>query len=420
MHALLASGDCAMAAVLVGSVFISSPDAARSKVLLFQLISVAPFAIVAPLVGPTVDRMPGGRRIVVQITAIVRAVLLLLMIPSVDSVLLFPLVFGMMIMQKTYAVSKSALVPLVVRDDAELVEANSKLGVIAGVIAALVVGPMVALGHVASALALIPGAVLCVCAAAQARRLPRDPVTTGPVLAEEKEEMRSIGILISAGGMVLIRASVGFLTFLLLFYLRSTYGLGSLAVAVAGGALGSVLGNLAAPAIRRKLPEEVMLIGALASIAIAGLFTALIGGLGSAVVLSFAVNSSASIGRMAFESIVQRDAPDANQGRVFAQYETRFQLSWVLAGVIPVLFTMPGQVGYLIVGLMGVFGTASAVVGIRAEHAGRPLPPTLTARARQTLRKEVARRRQARSVDEVADLPPGAPLPPPKPGDKRR
>ena len=143
------------------------------------------------------------------------------MIPSVDSVLLFPLVFGMMIMQKTYAVSKSALVPLVVRDDAELVEANSKLGVIAGVIAALVVGPMVGLGHVASALALVPGRRCASCAAAQARRLPRDPVTTGPVPVEEKEEMRSIGILISAGGMVLIRASVGFLSFQLLFYLRA-------------------------------------------------------------------------------------------------------------------------------------------------------------------------------------------------------
>ena len=170
-----------------------------------------------------------------------------------------------------------------------------------------------------------------------------------------------------------------------------------------------MLGNLAAPAIRRKLSEELMLIGALAMIAITGVFTALIGGLGSAVVLSFAVNAAASIGRMAFESIVQRDAPDANQGRVFAQYETRFQLSWVLAGVIPVLFTMPGQVGYLIVGLMGVFGTVSAVVGIRAEHAGRPLPPTLTARARQTLRKEVARRRQARGVDERRRPPNGRP-----------
>ena len=75
--------------------------------------------------------------------------------------------------------------------------------------------------------------------------------------------MRSIGILIAAGGMALIRASVGFLTFQLLFYLRATYGLGSLGIAVVGGALGSVLGNLAAPALRRRVTEELMLIGSL-------------------------------------------------------------------------------------------------------------------------------------------------------------
>ncbi len=301
-------------------------------------------------------------------------------------------------------------------------EANSKLGVIAGVVAAIAIGPLTGLGHLASALALVPGAALCVAAAVRARQLPRDPVTTGPVQADEKEEMRSIGILVAAGGMALIRASVGFLTFLLLFYLRSTYGLGSLGVAVAGGALGSVLGNLAAPVIRRKASEELMLIASLALIAATGLLTALVGGLISAVVLSFAVNAAASVGRMAFESIVQRDAPDANQGRVFAQYETRFQLSWVLAGMVPVLFTMPGQVGYLIVGLIATFGTVTAVVGARAERAGRPLPPTLTARARQTLRKEVARRRRARRAghDEFDVLEPGSPLPPPRPGDKRR
>lgn len=417
-----------MAAVLVGSVFISSPDAARSKVLLFQLISVAPFAILAPLIGPSLDRIPGGRRFVVQLTALARAVLLLLMIPNVDNVLLFPLVFGMMILQKTYSVSKSALVPLVVRDDEELVEANSKLGVIAGVVAAIAIGPLTGLGHIASALALVPGATLMVFAALNARKLPRDPVATLPADADEKEEMRSIGILIAAAGMALIRASVGFLTFLLLFYLRSAYGLGALGIAVVGGAIGAVLGNVVAPVIRRRgVPEELMLIGSLALIAVTGLIAALIGGLGSAVLLSFAVNAAGSIGRMAFESTVQRDAPDANQGRVFAQYESRFQLSWVLAGVVPVLFTMPGQVGYLIVGLMGVFGTASAVVGARAERAGRPLPPTLTARARQTLRKEVTRRRRARALsqppsvdDDLEPLEPGSPLPPPKPGQKRR
>src|SRR6185437_5359006 len=112
--------------------------------------------------------------------------------------------------------------------------------------------------------------------------------------------------------------------------------------------------------------------------------------------------------------------------RVFAQYETRFQLSWVLAALVPTLFTLPGQIGFLIVGLIGVFGTMSAIVGTRAARAGQAAPPTLTARARQTLRKEVARRRQARGErvervdEELPLLPPGSPLPPPKPGDKRR
>ena len=45
---------------------------------------------------------------------------------------LFPLVFAALVLQKTYLVSKQALVPSVVRTEADLVEANSKLGVIAG------------------------------------------------------------------------------------------------------------------------------------------------------------------------------------------------------------------------------------------------------------------------------------------------
>ena len=107
------------------------------------------------------------------------------------------------------------------RTDEELVEANSKLGVIAGVVAAIAIGPLTGLGHVASGLALVPGAALFIVAAMQARLPAREPVTVGPVQEVEKEEMRSIGILLAAGGMALIRASVGFLTFNLLFFLRA-------------------------------------------------------------------------------------------------------------------------------------------------------------------------------------------------------
>jgi hypothetical protein len=115
-------------------------------------------------------------------------------------------------------------------------------------------------------------------------------------------------------------------------------------------------------------------------IAVAGFVAAITGGLGMAIVLAFVVNFSGSVGRLAFDSIVQRDAPDANQGRAFAQFETRFQLAWVLAGLPPVAFTLPGSVGFLVVGLIGAAATAIYVEGRRRGRHGRarhgqPLPP---------------------------------------------
>ena len=75
-HALMTAGDVAMVVSLAGSLFFSiSPDAARSKVLLYLLVSFAPFAVVAPLIGPFIDKAPGGRRLIIQLTAVGRALL---------------------------------------------------------------------------------------------------------------------------------------------------------------------------------------------------------------------------------------------------------------------------------------------------------------------------------------------------------
>jgi len=54
---------------------------------------------------------------------------------------------------------------------------------------------------------------------------------------------------------------------------------------------------------------------------------------------------------------VQRDAPDANFGRSFARFETRFQLVWVAGAAIPVVFPIPGGVGMALiaVGCGGAF-----------------------------------------------------------------
>jgi hypothetical protein len=416
----MALGDAAMYGALAGSVFLSlTPDAQRSKVLLYLLVSAAPFAVVAPAIGPTVDRIPGGRRMVVQITAVGRALVYVVMIFHVRDLLLYPLVFAALVLQKTYAVSKSALVPSVVHRDQELVEANSKLSLISGVVGAVGIGPLALMGKLTSTVPLMLGVALFMAGTISARRLPRDVVASKPALRQEKVELRSAGIRLAAGAMMLIRASIGFLTFHLLFWLRKDFGLAAFGAAAGASALGSMAGNVIAPRLRQSLRERKMLVGALAVIAVAGCLAAFTSGLATAIVLAFVVNFSGAVGRLAFDSIVQRDAPDANQGRAFAQFEARFQLAWVLAGLPPVAFTLPGWMGFFTVGVIGLFAMVTYLAGSKAVRAGRPIPPSLTQRARRSVATEVRRRRSAAPAEKDRKrLPPpsgrAAPAPSPR------
>jgi MFS family permease len=236
-------------------------------------------------------------------------------------------------------------------------------------------------------------------------------VASKPAPKQEKVELRSAGIRLAAGAMVLIRASIGFLTFHLLFWLRKDFGLAAFGAAAGASALGSMAGNLLAPRLRQSLRERRMLVGALAVIALAGFLAAFTSGLPTAIVLAFVVNFSGAVGRLAFDSIVQRDAPDANQGRAFAQFEARFQLAWVLAGLPPVAFTLPGWIGFFVVGVIGLFAMVTYLAGSKAVRAGKPVPPSLTQRATRSVATEVRRRRSSpRSGPKTAS----APLPPPR------
>ena len=78
-------GDAVMLVALADSLFFSiDPTAARGKVLLFLVVSFAPFVVLAPLIGPVIDRMAGGRRLVIQIVAVARVVLSLLIARFID------------------------------------------------------------------------------------------------------------------------------------------------------------------------------------------------------------------------------------------------------------------------------------------------------------------------------------------------
>ena len=141
-HGLMVAGDTAVAVALAGSLFFDiTPDAARWRIALYLLLTVAPFAVVAPMVGPALDRMKGGRRMVLLGSAIGRAVVCAIMIRDVDTLLLFPEAFLLLVFSKSYAVSKAALVPTVVHNDDELLEANAKLTLIGAIVGFIVMVP---------------------------------------------------------------------------------------------------------------------------------------------------------------------------------------------------------------------------------------------------------------------------------------
>src|SRR5829696_2337269 len=182
-HAAMIGGDAVMLVALADSLFLSiDPTAARSRVLLFLVVSFAPFLVIAPLIGPVIDRAAGGRRTVIQLVAGARVLLAVLMALSIDSLTLFPLVFAALVLQKTYLVSKQALVPSVVRSDAELVEANSKLGVIAGItgFAAVIPAALLQATPLRGWGTLLYSGVVFAYGLLSARRLPADVVAAAP------------------------------------------------------------------------------------------------------------------------------------------------------------------------------------------------------------------------------------------------
>jgi hypothetical protein len=392
------AGDALLAISLASTLFFEvDPSEGRQKVLLGLLLTMAPFALVGPLIGPAMDRMRGGHRMVIVITSAARAVLAVAMAVAIanDSWLLFPEAFAMLVLAKSYQVAKAAVVPTVVGSDAELVEANSKLqllGGLAGFVAAAPGGVLYLAGPswVAAGCAVAFGS-----ATLASLRLPRGAAPAAAPGPAEVAELHSTEVVGAAVAMAALRGVVGFVTMLLAFELRGgaemgaaetlarnvARGLGEVmlrlevlpvdepprwyfAVVVPLGVAGSLAGASIAPILRRSLLEERILAGALVLAAVAGASAFVFAGLVGYALLSFLVAVSASAAKQAFDAVVQRDAPDANRARAFARFESQFQVVWVVGALIPVAISMPiGVGGIVVVGVSAVVATMYSATG---------------------------------------------------------
>lgn len=358
VHAAMVAGEAIMAVALADSMFLSiSPTDARPKVILFLLLSFAPFTVVARYIGPVIQRFSGGQRAVIFGVATMRAVLMIGMVNSIHSLALFPLAFGALVLSKTYSISKSAMVPLLVEGDEKLVEANSSLAKVAGIIGFAVGVPAFALQAISTSVALYAGTAMFVTAAVQAWHLPRTAPDTGPDSAEGAAELHSARVVHAANTMRFLRGAVGFMFFHLAFWLRTEIaGTAWFAFAVALGNMSILAANWTAPALRARLRTETMLTVSLAFVAASGIAAGVSGVFIAGVLLTAVVNAAAAFGRVAFEATIQADASHADKVGAFARFETHNQLAWVAGGLVPVALRMDGHAGSWCVGILGAAG----------------------------------------------------------------
>jgi hypothetical protein len=381
VHTVQAAGATCVAVSLAGSLFFSiSASAAEGKVLLYLLLTIAPFALVGPALSPLLDRGREARRTSVAIANIGSAVLCLLMARDVHGLFLFPEAFGVLVLGKLYIVARAALVPEMAAVGDDLASANAKLAVLAS-LAGFATAPLaVGFLKIGPQWALLLGTVVFAFGTAVSLRLPRpshrvavaapapELVSGGPEenprvalarYAEVRQHRSLLGlplyppeVLAAIAAMSIARATVGFVEFFLAFGLRrvhaATWWFGVLLVASGAG---SLLGSIVVPRLRRYLTERQIIIGALASIVVGSVATAIVGGLWAQVMLTFVVGVGPTSAKPALDSIVQRNVPPALLGRAFGRLETRLQLTWVLAAVLAVVVPFPLKLGDVVVAL---------------------------------------------------------------------
>ncbi len=387
--ALSGAADAIVAVSLAGSLFFSlSPDASREQVLLYLVVNMAPFALLAPLVGPAIDHFRLGHRWISSILFALRAACAAALAFTLLDLAVYFFALALLVGAKAFGVVRQALVPELVDGTDQLVAANSRLArlnVIAGATGGGIGGVVLAVtGSPAATLALacITFTVAGVVSLLLPSITPREVATP----SVEYEELHAPTIVATAWAFTAIRAAVGFFVFGLAFALRRTsepawmYG-----AAVAAYGAGTYLGNSVAPMLRRRFGEGHLTAGALAGLAIVLAFGALGPSRPIVIFVSLVLGGVAAVARQGFDAMVQTHAPMVTRGRSFARFETRFQLGWVAGALAATAIAIPIRYSLAVLAILllpSAWWYVSALRVGQVAHAEDPFDPLEVARRR--------------------------------------
>jgi len=246
---------------------------------------------------------------------------------------------------------------------------------------------------------LVLAMVVFSAAGVAATRIPRTKIVQDEAARElEQEELHQPSILLAGSVTAVMRSAVGFIVFFSAFAFHDDK-VGLVFFAIAYG-LGNLGGNLAAPFLRERIREEIILASAVGVAASLVLLGSVSPGTVGLALCGLGVAFGAGAGRLGFDSLLQRDGPDAARGRAFARFETRFQLAWVVGAVLGII-PMGKSIGMIALGLVLIFAGLSYYGALRAAQARvyrTTIRPKAVDRAIDRARAELQERRRRSRV----------------------
>jgi MFS family permease len=393
--------DAAVAVALANTLFFAAATAeSRANVALYLIITVAPFAVVAPVIGPMLDRLQRGRRAALAISFAGRAVLALVMAFNYDTWLLYPAALGALVLSKSFSVLKAAVTPRVLPRAITLVTTNSRLtafGMVAGGVAGGIAAGVAALwgspgALIFTAVVAVGGAVLCL-------RIPRwVESTAGEVPAALRSTARGRrrpmgrGVAVGLWGNSAIRVLTGFLTLFVAFVVREqteadpTRQLLLIGIVGAAAGIGSFAGNGIGSRRQFGHPDAIIVscIGATVAVCVVA---AVLPGIATAALVGLIGAASSALAKVCLDAVIQRDLPEESRASAFGRSETVLQLAWVFGGALGVLlphFTF--WIGFAVIAAIVALTGVQTMLVIR----GRSLLPFLGPR-RVTVTPQPAR-----------------------------
>ena len=417
--------DAAMAVALANTLFFAAATGeSKGRVALYLLITIAPFAVVAPLIGPALDRLQHGRRVALAASFTLRTALALVLIMNYDgatgsypSMVLYPCALAMMVFSKSFSVLRSAVTPRVMPPSIDLVRVNSRLTVF-GLLGGTIAGGAVAAGveFVCTHLFKLPGALFVVVAitivgALLSMRIPRwVEVTAGevpatlsyrrnsgplrrwghspasgryphPRVGDWPEEVKKVGgtlrqplgrnIITSLWGNCTIKVMVGFLflypAFVAKAHLASGWvQLGMLGMIGAAAGVGNFAGNFTAARLQLGRPA-VLVVRCTVAVCAGALAASVAGNLMVAVIATLITAGSSAIAKASLDASLQDDLPEESRASGFGRSESTLQLAWVLGGALGVLVYTELWVGFTAVTALLILGLAQTLVSFRGD-----------------------------------------------------